>query len=151
MLGRILILVAMLLSVVCWAQEDGDDIAIQNCLKHWSKSPFKGHPHYRTVATTVKVLGIGGDIKEMGSTPKPELVLIKPSVTVLAKTSIQLMNPNGWYCIKANVSVLGKSAIELHCKANLATSKDGATVLGGSDTGGVAVLGSIRVERICRK
>jgi len=41
----------------------------------------------------------------------------------------------------------------LNCKANLASSKDGATVLGGKDDdagGGVAVLGSIRVNKKCQ-
>lgn len=142
----------VLVSLNAFASEEGDERAIEDCISHWGKTPFKPHPKYRTINTKVKVMGIGGDIHDEKKTSEPELVLIKPSVTVMAKTALNLMNPNGWYCIKANVSVLGKSEINLNCKANLATSGDGATVLGGKDDdsgGGVAVLGSIRVNKKC--
>ena len=47
------------------------------------------------------------------------------------------------------MAVLGKTQIELACKANLASSEDGATVLGGGEgNGGVTVLGSSRIERL---
>ena len=119
-------------------------------LDHWAKHPFsKKNPHYRTIATKVKVLGIGDNINDETATKIPDLVLIKPSVAVLSKISMRLMNPNGWYCLKTSVSVLGKSAISLNCKASLASSKDGANVLGANETGGVSVLGSLRVNREC--
>lgn len=139
-------------SLGCFAAEEGDIDAVKNCIEHWGKTPFKANPRFRVISSKVKVMGIGGDINDTKKTSEPELVLIKPSVTVMAKTALNLMNPNGWYCIKANVSVLGKSEINLNCKANLATSNDGTTVLGGKDEdagGGVAVLGSIRVNKKC--
>jgi hypothetical protein len=74
--------------------------------------------------------------------------LIKANVAVLSKATLDLMNPQGWYCLKGQVSVLGKSEIHLHCSAHLTSSSDGATVMGASDTDkGVTVLGSTRVIR----
>jgi hypothetical protein len=67
----------------------------------------------------------------------------------MAKTTLRLMNPNGWYCLKSNVAVLGKLEIQVDCKAHLAASGDGGTaVLASNESGkGVAVLGSLRVKR----
>jgi hypothetical protein len=131
------------------AANAGDAEAIKSCLEHWKKHPFTGaNPDFRIIKGKVRVMGIGDGIDDSGATKSPELVLIKPNVSVLSKTEMKLMNPNGWYCLKGNVSVLGKTVVELQCKANLASSEDGATVLGASETGGgVAVLGSLRVER----
>jgi len=39
--------------------------------------------------------------------------LVKPAVSVMAKTVLQLKNPNGWYCLKGRTSVLGKIEIQL--------------------------------------
>ena len=130
--------------------EDGDIVAIKNCLRNWPKQPFgKEMPEYRVLATKVKVLGIGGEVKDSVVTEKPELILIKPNVTVLSKAEMSLLNPQGWYCLKGAVSVLGKSVIHLQCKANLTSSKDGATVMSGGDsTEGVTVLGSSSIDRV---
>jgi hypothetical protein len=143
-----LILVAS--SALCFAENEGDTLAIQHCLQHWQKHPFtEKNPPFRTISSSVRVLGVGAEIRDDISTPKPELILLKPSVTVLAKSELHLRNPNGWYCLKANVAVLGKSVVDLHCKANLASSKDGATILGSGDQGSVTVLGESRVDRTC--
>jgi hypothetical protein len=46
--------------------------------------------------------------------------------------------------------VLGKSQVEIHCKAQLASSDEGiAIAASNAETGGVAVLGKIKVDRIC--
>jgi len=68
---------------------------------------------------------------------------------VLSKSDLNLLNPNGWSCLKGQVSVLSKSKIHLHFKAKLASSKDGVTVLGGHDQdSGVTVLGSSPLTRV---
>ena len=51
-------------SVGCYASDDGDDIAIENCISHWGKTPFKAHPKFRTISAKVKGMGIGGDVNE---------------------------------------------------------------------------------------
>jgi hypothetical protein len=133
------------------ATEEGDLGAIRSCLAHWGKTaPFDTKsPKFRVLSAKVKVLGIGGETRDDVSTDAPDLVLIKANVNVLSKTELNLLNPNGWYCLKGQVAVLGKSEVKLHCKANLASSYDGATVMGGSDTDqGVTVLGSSRLTRV---
>ena len=80
---------------------------------------------------------------------KPELVLVKPNVAVMTKNHLNLLNPNGWYCLKGQVSVLGKSEIHLHCKAKLASNRDGVSVLGATDhDSGVTVLGKSELKRV---
>jgi hypothetical protein len=132
------------------AHADMED-TVNGCLAVWKHAPFKkGAEPDRVIKTGVKVLGIGKrDSDDLEATSKPKLVVIKPAVNVLGTTRFHLMNPNGWYCFRANVSVLGKISIEAHCKAHLAQSGDGgASVLGSDETdGSVAVLGSVRVTR----
>ena len=130
--------------------EDSDKAVIQSCLEHWGKHPFDAkNPKYRIISSRVKVFGIGQDIEDKKKTSKPELVLVKHNVAVLSKSRIGLLNPNGWYCLKGDTAVLGKSEVVLDCKANLATSGEGVTVLGSnSSDDGVTVLGSSSVRKV---
>jgi hypothetical protein len=131
-----------------------NDVEVAECLKGWKTHPFKADkPEYKTLAGAVKVMGIGKDIVDSEKTDKPALVYVKPSVNVMAKTVIKLLNPNGWYCIKSKVDVLAKTEFELDCKSKMAISSgDGVTVLGsegGSDKGtGVTVLGKTTIKRL---
>lgn len=138
-----------LVHVLCVPALASDD-SIGKCVSAWHNSPFgaKSSPH-QILKPGVKVFGVGGSVEDLAATAKPQLVLVKPGVNVLGKTTYRLMNPNGWYCFKSNVSVLGKLQIEAHCHAHIATAADGATVLGADDSkNGVSVLGAIRVKRI---
>jgi hypothetical protein len=146
-LGISMALVSISFCAVSARAEDGDLASLQACLAHWGKTPFsKKDPTFRTLSAKVKVLGIGGETVDDQVTAAPDLVLIKPNVAVLSKATLSLLNPEGWYCLKGQVSVLGKSEIHLNCSAHLASSKDGATVLGGSDTDqGITVLGTTRI------
>jgi hypothetical protein len=148
-----LILCTALFSSNALAEDNGDQVAIRECLRKWGKHPFEGkNPSYRTISTTVKVMGIGGDVNDDQKTEKAELVLVKPGVAVMSKTLYTLNNPNGWYCLKGRVAVMGKMEFDIHCTANLASSEDDVAVLGSSDqkTGGVSVLGSVRIKRMCQ-
>ncbi len=131
--------------------DEGDDKAINRCLANWNNHPFKNdkEKRYRVIETSVKVLGVGSDINDNDVTSYPQLILIKPSVKVLSKTSYRFANPNGWYCFKSNVTVLGKSAIGAHCNARIADSTDSVEVLGKNDgdKGGITVLGKTEVTR----
>jgi hypothetical protein len=95
----------------------------------------------------VGVFGIGGDIKDDKATDRPELVYIRPAVSVMSKSDIDLMNPNGWYCLEKTVSVMAKIQIRLHCDAHLASTEEGVSVMGGGDRG-VNVMGATRVEKV---
>ncbi len=126
---------------------------LTKCLRNWGDHPFKTEQQkkYREMKISVKVLGIGGDTIDNTATTYPQLILVKPSVKVLSKQTIKLMNPNGWYCFKSNVTVLSKSIIEAHCKANIAESKGSMEILGKNDDsgkGGVTVLGKSVIKRV---
>ncbi|MBX2994218.1 MAG: hypothetical protein KF681_05340 [Bdellovibrionaceae bacterium] len=124
---------------------------LDECIAAWKDAPFKkGHAADKTISPGVKVFGIGkSNTDDNDSTSSPKLVLVRPAVNVLGKSTIRLMNPNGWYCFKSNVSVLGKISLEVHCKAHFASAVEGAEVLAADDTqNGVTVLGSLRVTRV---
>lgn len=143
-------LVSVLPSVLASDQDAGDIAAVRACLRNFEKHPFNAEkPTFRTMGAKVRVFGIGESTQDEKSSEKPELVLVKPNVAVLSKTELNLLNPNGWYCLKGQVAVLGKSEVYLHCKAKLASSRDGVTILGANDhDGGVTVLGASRVVRV---
>lgn len=122
--------------------------AVRACLASWPDHPFDANnPSYRSVSGKVKIFGIGDDINESIPTEKPELVLIHPNVSIMTGSSMELMNPNGWYCLISKVNVMASSTINLHCKAHLASSKEGTTVLGDGDDQGVTVMGKATINR----
>ncbi len=134
------------------AQAQEVDGSIAACLKAWGKHPFSAHPKYKTLSTSVKVFGIGANTADTEPTSSPALVLINPGVNVMGGSTIELLNPNGWYCLRTNVNVMGGMTIRAHCKAHLATASEGGsgtTVMGNNqDQKGVTVMGSTQVERV---
>lgn len=138
---------AMLFNVSAFAAEvDG---SISNCLKTWGKHPFGQNPEYKTLATSVKVLGIGKNTIDSEHTNSPSLILVNPGVNVMGGTIIELLNPNGWYCLRSNVNVMGGLTIRVHCKSHLASATEGVTVLGkNSDNKSTTVMGSTQIELI---
>lgn len=144
---------AQFLFVSVEAHASSDREAVAACLSNWGKHPFGkdlAEVKFRTISPGVKILGIGGsNLNDSAVTSSPELVLVKPSVNVLSKSTFKLLNPQGWYCLKGTTAVLGSAHFEIHCKANMASVDDNKTgVLGAADSDGVAVLGSIRVKKI---
>lgn len=160
----VITLAAVVMASVAWLPtasaepaKDGDVAAIERCLNAWGEAqPFGWKtggkiPAFTTMATNVKVLGIGGSNDDVGTTKNPQLVLVKPSVAVLTKNELRLLNPKGWYCLKANVTVLSKTVIELACGASVADSTQGVAVLGSNSEGtgsGVTVLGKTQLKRV---
>jgi hypothetical protein len=125
------------------------DSSIAACLKAWGKHPFGKNPSYRTLGTTVKVFGIGRNPSDTEVTSAPSLVLINPGVNVMGGTVYELLNPNGWYCLRTTVNVMGGLVIHAHCKAHIASSAGDATVLGNNNTNkGVTVMGSTQIETV---
>lgn len=129
-----------------------DDVSeVKNCLSHWKDHPFNAdQPKFRTISSKVKVMGMGDEMVDGTKTEKPELIFVKPTVNVMSKSKIHLLNPNGWYCLKSNVAVMGKTEFQVDCKAKLASANDGATVMGkdDSDHGNVTVLGKNTVTKV---
>ena len=125
------------------------DSSIANCLNAWGKHPFGANPKYTTLAKSVKVFGIGQGTADTQQTNTPSLVLVNPGVNVMGGSTVKLLNPNGWYCLRANVNVMGGLRIRAHCKAHLASAHDGVTVLGSSQSNkGVTVMGKTQVELV---
>ena len=145
-LPRFLALFLLLLPALGSASEPG---AVQKCLRAWGDHPFGPHPHHRLLNASVKVFGIGQSMDDLRTTQKPELVLVESGVNLMGGSTMQLMNPNGWYCFASNVNVMGSLTIRAHCKAHLASAIDGVTVMGGdSSNNSVTVMGSTQVERV---
>ena len=129
-----------------------DQAALDGCIASWGKkSPFrKGTPADATIATGVKVFGIGsGQSGNDPATDKPALYLVRPAVNVAGKSRIRLNNPKGWYCFRSNVTVAGAMHIDAHCTAQIASAKDDGTTVGAADESGkgVAVFGALRINR----
>jgi hypothetical protein len=140
----------LLIPTLGWSGEGSDRDALETCLKNWGRHPFvEGNLDYRTIAPSVRVFGVGVSVEDDRATERPELVLIKPSVSVFSKGTLKLLNPQGWYCLEGKVTVFSAVDIQIDCRANLASSSDGATVLGSNDRrDGVTVFGTSNVNRI---
>ena len=151
LLTWVTICTAILMSGSSLAEEV--DSNITSCLNAWRTHPFGKNPKYRTLAASVKVFGIGQNPSDTVRTDAPSLILVNPGVNVLGETTVELLNPNGWYCFRSNVNVMGGLNIRAHCTAHLASAKDGVTVLGSnSDNKSVTVLGSTQVQLVgCEK
>lgn len=122
--------------------------AVRACLANWPDHPFDAqNPKFRSVESRFKIFGIGENINESTPTEQPELVLIQSNISVMTGSGITLMNPNGWYCLRAKVNVMASSHVNLHCNAKIASTKPGTTVLGGGDDMGVTVLGAAEIHR----
>ena len=98
----------------------------------------------------MKVFGVGSS--QAGNDPptsKAQLILVRPAVNVMGKTTIKLSNPNGWYCFRSNVTVAGALHIDAPCTAQIASAKEDGTSVGAADESGkgVAVFGALRVNR----
>jgi hypothetical protein len=144
----------LLIPTLGWSGTGNDKDALNACLTHWGKHPFaEGNLDYRTIAPSVRVFGTGVSVQDDRETAQPELVLIKPSVSVFSEVTLKLLNSQGWYCLEGKVAVFSAVTIQLDCRASLASSRDGATVLGSNDgRDGVTVFGTSQVNRIgCHK
>ena len=131
------------------------DSSITACLEAWGDHPFGKTPQFKTLETSVKVFGIGRGTGDTEPTSSPSLVFINPSFNVMGGSTIELLNPNGWYCLRTTVSIMGRVSIRAHCKARLASTSAGTTVLGNNSENrnikdiAVTVMSTISVERPC--
>lgn len=134
--------------------KERDDLeALGQCLENFGDHPFgkDWQGSYRKIAASVQVLGIGNAIVDKVVTDMPKLILVSAAVNVLGAPKFELLNPNGWYCIKVGVNVLAKPEIKLHCDAHLTENKVNVGVLSsGEPTAsiGVDVLSDVKVSRI---
>jgi hypothetical protein len=147
-----LLFMAIALMLVSNSSFADDQKTLDECIAAWGgKAPFKkGAQANKVIATGVKVFGLGKrNAGDDALTEKPSLILLRPAVNVLGKSTIRLANPKGWYCFKSTVTVAGKIDIKAHCDAHIASATgDGTSVFAANETDkGVAVLGALRVTR----
>jgi hypothetical protein len=129
-----------------------DQATLDACISSWgNKSPFKnGTAANSVIAPGVTVFGAGGSGSVRDNpTDQPALILVRPAVNVMGKSTIKLSNPKGWYCFRSNVTVAGKITIDAHCDAHIASANEDGTSVGAVDESdkGVAVFGALRVTR----
>lgn len=126
--------------------------SLRKCLNLWGTTPFK-----EIKADQVKVMdvsvGVGGGLlsgglagigniinignpKDLEVTSTPRLIVLPLSVNVGGATTFELMNPNGWYCMKAAVGARSTVNIKLHCNAKIAQSDLGVSL--DTNPGGAA-------------
>ena len=131
------------------------DSSLAACLKAWGNHPFGKNPQFKVLGTSVTVFGIGNSTGDTVPTSSPSLVLINPIFNVMGGTTIDLLNPSGWYCIRTTLSLIGNARIRVHCKAQRAATSDGNTVLGNNGENreiknlGATVVGTVNIERPC--
>lgn len=119
------------------AAEAKDNKAIAQCLKNWGNSPFTTASPYKRIAASVSVFGFGDAVDDETPTADPQLIVVDAAVNVLGNPTYKLENPNGWYCIVADVNVLTDVTIDLKQGAHLSDTSVGVNVL-GKTTGGTA-------------
>lgn len=119
---------------------------IRKCMNLWGTVPFKEikPEHVKVMDVSVGVgggliggsspiAGIGniinvGNPRDLEVTTEPKLIIIPLSVNLGGSTNFELMNPNGWYCMKAAVGAKSTVGIKLHCNAKLAQSDLGVSL-----------------------
>jgi hypothetical protein len=126
---------------------------INKCLALWGAgSPFTAASPYRNLGVSVNILGFGPTVEDTAYTAAPELVVIPASVNVLTITKYRLLNPNGWYCMIADVSVGAAIGVDLHKTAHLADSRVDLRILSAGSNGPAAVdvhvLSIVKVRRV---
>ena len=126
---------------------------VKKCLAAWGAgTPFTEASPYRNLGVAVSVLGFGSSLDDSEATDKPELVVIPASVSVLTITKYRLLNPNGWYCMVADVSVGAIINVDLNKNARLADSRADVRVLSAGSNGpamvDVHVISSVKVRRV---
>ena len=96
--------------------------AIAHCLASWgANNPFG--PNKTTADATldvsVKVGNISAPINDITVTAQPRLVLIPAVGSIAGIMTYNLLNPNGWYCLMADVHIGSSAWINIKSGAHL--------------------------------
>ena len=119
---------------------------LRKCMNLWGSVPFTTVKPSQVKVMDVSV-GVGGGLlgssnplsgldgllkigntKDTEVTSEPRLIVIPLSVNLGGDVTFELMNPNGWYCMKAAVGAKSTLNIKLHCNAKLAQSDLGISL-----------------------
>jgi hypothetical protein len=130
-----------------------EQVQVAQCITKWGKVPFTGtFTNVRRIKAAVSVYGIGSVINDVTQTAQPMLVLIDAGVNVMGNPTYNLLNNNGYYCMKVNVNVKTDFDINLACNAKLADNSVQVNVASdvNSETSviGVNVGSNVQVTRM---
>lgn len=130
-----------------------EQVQVAQCITKWGKVPFTGtFTNVRRIKAAVSVYGIGNVINDVAQTAQPMLVLIDAGVNVMGNPTYNLLNNNGYYCMKVNVNVKTDFDINLACNAKLADNSVQVNVASevNSETSviGVNVGSDVQVTRM---
>ena len=130
-----------------------EQVQVAQCITKWGKVPFTGtFTNVRRIKAAVSVYGIGSVINDVAQTAQPMLVLIDAGVNVMGNPTYNLLNNNGYYCMKVNVNVKTDFDINLACNAKLADNSVQVNVASevNSETSviGVNVGSDVQVTRM---
>lgn len=133
---------------------DEDNHAIANCSAAFGRSlPLGANGNVRTIAANISILG-GQGLRDNRSTEFPELTIIYANIGILSNLRWDLMNPNGVYCIVANINILSKLSIYLEERAQLSDGAVAINILSSSNastaTVGINILSNVKVYRTRR-
>lgn len=119
-------------------QDEVDDL--RKCLAQWKGSALGPKVGSYKKIVGVSVGGFGLPVNDTEATSEPELVLVLASVNVGGASKMNLMNPNGYYCVRVGVNVETQLTVNVHCQAHLADPKVSVNVASEQD-GGIAQVG----------
>jgi hypothetical protein len=130
-----------------------EQVQVAQCITKWGRVPFTGtFTNVRRIKAAVSVYGIGTVINDTIQTSTPALILVDAGVNVMGNPVYNLMNNNGYYCMKVNVNVHTDLDINLACNAKLADNSVQVNVASttNSETGviGVNVGSNVQVTRM---
>jgi hypothetical protein len=130
-----------------------EQVQVAQCITKWGKVPFTGtFTNVRRIKAAVSVYGIGNVINDVNQTTQPMLVLIDAGVNVMGNPVYNLLNNNGYYCMKVNVNVQTDLDINLACNAKLADNSVQVNVASEVDSEtsviGVNVGSNVQVTRM---
>jgi hypothetical protein len=130
-----------------------EQVQVAQCITKWGKVPFTGtFTNVRRIKAAVSVYGIGNVINDANQTAQPMLVLIDAGVNVMGNPVYNLLNNNGYYCMKVNVNVKTDLDINLACNAKLADNSVQVNVASEVDSEtsviGVNVGSNVQVTRM---
>lgn len=119
-----------------------DEESLEKCIFSWGvNSPFKsGEPYeVKKLKSAVTIAGIGRSLVDDEQTTIPQLILISSGVSVGGSSKHELLNENGWYCLKTEVNIKTTKEIILGCKSELVNSSVVVNIGSSGSAGGVGV------------
>jgi len=98
----------------------------------------------RRIYAAVTVGGFGVAVNDVTQTSGPALILVDAGVNVGGAPVYNMLNNNGYYCMKVNVNVNTAFTVNLACQAHLADNSVQVNV--GSSVGGTTSAVGVNVN-----